>query len=201
LRACFVERSETLGEAMLSAKRRLMATDNPSRLRQSLDRAARALSPTAGQLEAERAEHLDLFNLLGDPLLRLPQAMPLAVDVSEAANAGEELSISIDSPIAGAATVELAARRDRLTFHPPRRRTFDSVSSDEFMETYRHANEPRWASTQVKLEPGRTLARLTVPAEARGPCHVRVFVEGANACAVGATDIRIGSPPATASRP
>ncbi len=201
LRACFVEHAETLGDAMLSAKRRMIHSDDPTRLRQSLDRAARALSPNAAQLEAERAEHVDLFNLLGDPLLRLPQALPVAVDVASTAAPGDEISISIDSPLAGDGTVELVARRDRLTFHPPRRRSFEGTSSADYMDTYRRANEPRWVTTQMKVERGATVARLAVPAEARGPCHVRVFVSGDDNCAVGAADLRIDPATTTAARP
>jgi hypothetical protein len=191
LRACFVEHCETLGDAMLSAKRRMVQSDHPSRLRLSLDAAARALSPTAGQLEAERAEHLDLFNLLGDPLLRLPHPRPIQVEAPPTALAGQEISISIDSSVAGAGTLELAVRRDRLTFQPPRRPAFDSADGDGYMETYQRANEPRLATVQVNLRPGPLIARLNVPAEARGACHVRVFVEGADGCAAGAADIRI----------
>lgn len=201
LRACFVERSETLGDAMLSAKRRMIRTDQPSRLRQSLDAAARMMSPTGGQLEAELAEHLDLFNLLGDPLLRLPRPRELRVEAPSTALAGQEISISINSPVEGHGTLELAVRRDRLTFQPTRRRSFDSTSSDEYRETYQRANEPRLATLQIKLRQGPTMARLNVPAEARGACHVRVFVEGAEGCAAGAADIRIEAPQAAVEQP
>jgi hypothetical protein len=201
LHACFVDHCETLGDAMLSAKRRMMQADHPSRLRQSLDAAARALSPTAGQLEAERAEHLDLFNLLGDPLLRLPHPSPIQIEAPATAIAGQEISISIESSIAGAGTLELAVRRDRLTFHPPRRPAFDSVTADGYMEIYKRANEPRLATRQVDLRQGPLIARLDIPAEARGACHVRVFVEGADGCAAGAADIRIEPIPTHAAQP
>ena len=201
LRACFVEHAETLGDAMLSAKRRMIHTDDPMRLRQSLDRAARARSPNAAQLEAERAEHVDLFNLLGDPLLRLPQALPVAVDVASIACAGRR-----DSRFQ---STRRWPRRHRRARGPPRsadvpspaRRSFEGTSSTEYMDTYRRANEPRWVTTQVKLDRGQTVARFSVPAEARGPCHVRVFISGNDNCAVGAADLRIDPATTTAARP
>jgi hypothetical protein len=45
-------------------------------------------SGRAANLQAERAEHLDLFNLLGDPLLRLPYPREATIEVAPTATAG-----------------------------------------------------------------------------------------------------------------
>src|SRR5205814_4772776 len=72
----FHRRPPTLGDAILAAKRRTMTpiddTENPvGTSRILLDGAAAMISPNKDQLEDERREHLHIFNLLGDPMLRL----------------------------------------------------------------------------------------------------------------------------------
>jgi hypothetical protein len=191
LEQCFGQMPETLGDALLAAKRRTMSTDKPGRYRAALDAVARTISPTAGQLEAERAEHLDLFNLLGDPLLRVAYPRTIEVTVSPTAPSGRPIAVSLSTPISGSGVVELAVRRDRLTFKPPRRGQYDPQDLASYGQTYHLANEPRLSATQVAFEKGSFTTQLEVPAEARGPCHVRVFLEGPGGCAAGAADVRI----------
>jgi len=65
---CFNERCPTLGEALLRAKHELMKEPSESDQRRTmLDSIAAAISPAPKKLAAERAEHLLLFNLIGDP--------------------------------------------------------------------------------------------------------------------------------------
>ena len=191
LAECFGEMPETLGEALLAAKRRTMKTDNPSRYRAALDGIARTISPTAGQLDAERAEHLDLFNLLGDPLLRVAYPGTIKVTVEPSAAAGRPLSVSLETPLAGRGVLELAVRRDRLTFKPPRRTEYDPQTLGEYAETYRRANEPRLSVREIEFEAGSFTTQLEVPADARGACHVRVFLAGSEGCAAGAAQVRV----------
>ncbi|MBI3837729.1 MAG: hypothetical protein HY288_07320 [Planctomycetia bacterium] len=198
LNICLVERAETLGAAMLAAKRRTMRAAGGVGHRAALDALAQSFSPPPADLAAERAEHLDLFNLLGDPLLRLPYPRELEVQVRPTAAAGERIAISGRSPLDGACTVELVVRRDRLTFQPPRRGQFNPSALADYAEVYQHANQPRWAMTQLQLSGGQFGTHLDIPPQARGACHVRVFVENTAGCAAGAADLRI-DPPAPAS--
>ncbi|MEX0676521.1 MAG: C25 family cysteine peptidase [Pirellulales bacterium] len=198
LEQCFTEQPGTLGEAILQAKRRMMRTDNPSSIRAALDAIAGVISPTSGQLEAERAEHLDLFNLLGDPLLRVAYPRAIEVAVAPSAAAGGIISVSLTTPLAGSGVVELAVRRDRLSFKPPRRDRFDPDALAGYDEIYRMANEPRLTSTPVALGAGSFTTQLAVPAEARGSCHVRVFLAGPDGCAAGAAGIHIEEQSASA---
>jgi hypothetical protein len=193
LDVCFVERERTLGGALLAAKRRMMHPAAEGQ-RAALDSVAKALTPGQGDLAAERAEHLDLFNLIGDPLLVLPYPRELEVEVRPTARAGERLEISGTSPLDGACTVELVVRRDRLTFQPPRRGAFDPAALASYTEIYRRANEPHWLTTQLPLSAGEFTTHLDIPSQARGACHVRVFVEGSSGCAAGAADLRIDAP-------
>ena len=84
----FVSQRETLGEVFLHAKRGLVAEPSEAeelgplaKNRQLLDMLAHAVSPKPSLVEAERREHLALFNLIGDPLLaiRHPKRLELTV--------------------------------------------------------------------------------------------------------------------------
>jgi hypothetical protein len=80
LRACFQDRPTSLGEALRLAQCRTLTAIEQDKLRPSLDSLAQGLSPSPVDLAAERREHVLMYHLFGDPLLRLR----LATD--EAAN-------------------------------------------------------------------------------------------------------------------
>ena len=75
-----------------------------------LDALAAAVSPAKNKLDDERADHLSLFNIIGDPMLRMRYPGPVSLDVPATADAGCELKISGSSPMTGRATVELVVR-------------------------------------------------------------------------------------------
>jgi hypothetical protein len=87
LRAAFANESSTLGEVWLHSQQQTIApTAAKDSLRTSLDALARGVSPPPVELDAERREHVLLYQLLGDPLLRLsiPKATPSAAKVATA---------------------------------------------------------------------------------------------------------------------
>jgi hypothetical protein len=192
----FHKQRETLGDVVLGAKRRMVANDPQNTNRRLLDAIAAAVSPAPELLAEERAEHLLLFNLLGDPLLRLQHPRDVRVDVAESIDAGQTLEISGVSPTAGRCTVELVCRRDRLKFAAPLREQFRDSDDAlvQFSEVYQQANDQSWAALAIDVEAGPFRTRLQVPAEARGPCHVRVYVEGNGNFAIGAADVFIRRP-------
>ena len=169
-----------------------------SSTREGLDALAALLNP--GALDDELAEHLNLFNLLGDPLLRLRLPEPVTVECPRQCRAGGELEISAQSKVAGRATVELVPRRDRLAFRPPQRLENMPASERraEFDATYRRANDPVLARIELDVDERPFVVRLAVPAGSQGAAHVRVFVAGRDAHAAGAGETAIVSPPATA---
>ena len=72
LRAAFTDRAATLGEVWMQAQQQTLVSAPPNdSLRTSLDAVARGVSPPPVDLAAERREHVLLYQLLGDPLLRL----------------------------------------------------------------------------------------------------------------------------------
>lgn len=189
----FKKRRETLGEILLVAKQRLVADEQDDAHRQIVDALAAAVSPAPDMLPDERREHLALFNLLGDPLLRIhhPDTVAVAPAVEDL-EAGQTLEITARSPLAGKCEIELVCRRDRLRNDPPDRPKFDPApdSLARLDQDYRDANDRRWLVKTVDLKgPGAITVPLAVPADAHGPCHVIVRVAGERTFALGACDV------------
>jgi hypothetical protein len=194
LHYCIKAPCPTLGEAVLQAKQAMVGPPHQAgQSRAVLDALAAALSPSTVKLADERKEHVLLFNLLGDPMLRLSPPKPVELAVSNVAETGPALEVSGTCPIDGRATVELVVPRDRLTFTPPTRSSYPHDSADlaGFQEVYHRANDQRLASCPVVVKGGRFATRLEVPDGVSGACYVRVFVEGSGDCAVGAVAVKL----------
>jgi hypothetical protein len=199
----FQKRRPTIGDAVLHAKRRLAPDTVPPAgdeaaltRREFLDTVAKAISPRADLLAEERQEHLQLFNLLGDPLLRLRVPAEVQLTAAEEIVAGQNLLIEGVAPMAGRMIVELICRRDRLTFDPPPR-TQLPASADALAQldaVYAKANDHRWTALHFDAQPGPFSSTLNIPVEARGQSHVRVFLEGADSFALGSRDVYIRRP-------
>jgi hypothetical protein len=203
----FVDRQPTVGEWMTTAKRQLAAKtvmasddvvrddDQPARdnHRQLSDMLATHLSPTADVLEAERAEHIHLMHLLGDPLLRLPQPEAIAVNAAAQASAGEPLVVSGQAPCAGVLTVELVYSRARMRHRPTHRGDFDGrpEALARYQEAYRQANDKLCTRTVVDIPPGPFAVSLDIPADANGECYARVFLQGERSYGIGAAPVTV----------
>jgi hypothetical protein len=198
----FHRRPETLGEVILNAKRYL-ANDAPQGTdRKLIDLLAKAISPNPQLLREERLEHVLLFNLLGDPLMRLHHPRAIELQTEDRAMAGGHLEIRGDSPLAGRARIELVNRRDRLRDPSPKRHRYDPSpeAQSAFNATYGRANDRLWSSRQVDIQRGPFLTALKIPPEARGACHVNIFLEDASGgeFALGSRDILIVPPKSNA---
>jgi hypothetical protein len=191
--ACFQERCVTLGEVLLAAKRQSVLRPRDTLEARQYDAIAATLMPMAADLVAQRREHVDLFNLLGDPLLRLPQPHDVRLTAPADTRAGETIKVSGTSPIGGRAVIEFVVRRDRLVSAPPARDAYDQSPAGltEFSTTYARANDSRLAAEEVELSAGEFTLSIGVPAEARGDCHVRIYVEGTEGYGLGSADVKV----------
>src|SRR4051794_27489311 len=102
----FERRPATLGDAIFAAKRKTMTpiddVEHPVGLnRMLLDGLAAFMSSSKDDLEAERREHLHIFNLLGDPMLKLDYPAGVELECARDASPGERVRISGRSSIAG----------------------------------------------------------------------------------------------------
>lgn len=198
MRLYFAERSETVGELLLGAKRAMMTrprTDTSSRF---IDTMAKAMNPKSPDLAAERAEHLLLFHLLGDPttLLSHPAAVPLTLDSAQKPSAGSTIRIKGESSLAGTCHAELVLRRDRMAVPIPHRAAYRGDDSElaEYRRVYAAANDHRRDAKDFPVKPGPFSVELKLEDNATGDYHVRVLIEGKTGYAVGSLDVSL--PPA-----
>ena len=194
----FVERRGMLGEMVMHAKRR-MARDltederTSNATRHLLDSIATVISPAPQLLDEERREHVLMFNLLGDPLLRFEHPDEVTVTTDDEATAGSELRVTGTTMLDGRCTVELICRRDRLKNRFVARPRYDSRDEAlaDYTGVYASANDRQWAASTFECRPGRFDTTLTIPSDASGPCNVRVFVDGPQGFALGAREVHV----------
>ena len=201
----FSGNSATLGEMFLAAKRKLMETSelaknspavptSQSQYRDTIRMLSKTLSPAGNALDTEAKEHVHLFHLLGDPLLRVmrPQEIQLTAETS---NDGETIRVSGYSPHQGTLMAELVYCRDRFQKRPPRRTEFkwDDASLDSYREVYKQSNQRRVSQRTVEIPKGDFQFELTVPDWARGRCVVRGYLQEQHSkrFALGASALKI----------
>ena len=191
----------TIGEVFLRAKQNLARSSKDAAAdagtnRKLLDMLAAAFSPNADELDEERREHLSLFNLLGDPLLRVEQPGEVKLRLTGTIDAGEVLRIDGDCDLKGECLVDLVCRRDRTKHDFAPRSTFipTSAALAAYNQVYQASNDRRWATHRTRLTGGSFRFELPIPEEARGPCHVRLYVHDDRDYALGAADVFIRRP-------
>jgi hypothetical protein len=188
LEAYFSSQPKTLGDMVVQAEQAMLREGlEVSKDRRVVDSMATLFQKRTHELSDERREHVLLFNLLGDPLLRPIHPREVQVDIPQRIQAGQSLTVQIKTPVTGWAAVELVCPRDRFTFTPDRRSSKDTTSEDwkAMTEVHRRANDKRWAARQLQTTSNEMTVRMTVPEIAHGPAYVRVFVQGRLDFAVG----------------
>ncbi len=192
----FVNRRVTLGELLLAAKRDTM--DGYNLPIWSLTSAlTAAIAPDGVRPKEERLEHLQLFNLFGDPTMQLHYPQDVKLQTPSTTTAGEILTVKGECQVNGSASVELVVPLDHIKL--PRRDRYESSAKSwaQFDATYKQANNSQLAAVTAEVHNGHFTADLPIPVNATGLCSVRVFVEGADDCAVGASNLQIAAPTAT----
>jgi hypothetical protein len=187
----FERRPETLGEVLLAAKKQAMAGAEDGVQRPLLDTLARVMTPGSTNLEAERREHVLMFHLLGDPLLRLTHPRSVQLQVPQRVKAGESLTVQWQSELAGRCVLELACRRGQLPFRPEPRLHFDGSDAGMQMlsQVYRQANDDTFARRQFVMDQTTGEALLPVPEHVRGACAVRLYLESDQGHAIAAATV------------
>jgi hypothetical protein len=193
LKSCFTDRAQTLGELFLAANRRTLTDKRDDPEAKMLDSLAEKLNPASTSAADERAETTQVFNLLGDPLLRIAHPESLPLTAPDEAFAGETIKIHGAAPFAGRCKLELIVRRDRLTFRAPTRREYDASPEAEmaYQEIYLRANDPRLVTREVDVSAGKFTVTLEVPENSTGDCHIRAAIDGREQFALGAHDLTI----------
>ncbi|MHC4407490.1 MAG: C25 family cysteine peptidase [Planctomycetota bacterium] len=190
LQGLFQEHASTLGGALQAAKRRTMTLDRGDRQRNEIEQLATAFyEPNAKKREQERIEHLYLYNLLGDPAMRVPHPGRATVQAEDEALPGSELRVTVSKAIAGRYKLELVAERS------PYRALRTGDSDEEFLRAYHNANKGVRVRVEGETTDGGITAKLALPKNLRpGKYDVRVWVEGQNGVAIGSKRIKVIEP-------
>ncbi len=208
---CFQDRTETLGEIVLNAKKSIWnqteagkdgsdqaSTKNRLRDNQQLLIAnmATALSPAGHDLSEERKEHVRLMNLLGDPLLRIRQPAEISIQCEEQHQSGATIKLKGISPISGQLHVELVLSRDRLPDGIKTVPTFDGAleQRQQMQQNYTQASNLVLLQSEQTVEPGDFAVDIPIPMDCRGRCVVRAVVYGADDWASGTQRIKVTRP-------
>jgi len=197
LHGYFHDHPATLGEALLDAKRAMVSDRRqPTRQRLAIDLLASVISSAPHQLAAERLEHVAMFHLFGDPLLRLHYPRRITLDYPATIGAGQRLAVSGHCDVDGRCSIEVTTLPGRLSFPLPGRGEVNMSAGTRraVQATYERANQPRIAHAVCDIHQGRFQAELAIPVEARGRYLVRTFVAGTGVCGVGAGRIRVVQP-------
>lgn len=164
------EKSERLGDAWLTALDQMNAPDddqNKSACRRVIDTLAMLVSPSSSTLREERREHMRLYNLLGDPTLRLHPPRTLVLEVPAGHESATPLRLKLKSPIPGRLTVSLDRPLGAVTESDP--------------------NQTRVASLSREIPADRLVTpEIELPADLQGPIIVRAQVAGQKVWATAA---------------
>ncbi|MFI5402106.1 MAG: C25 family cysteine peptidase [Planctomycetota bacterium] len=189
LSAIFRDRAATVGEMLRIAKGRLVNPKPDDKLRIAIDGFGMAWKWNRQYLDTERREHLFLYNLLGDPSMRLPRAADLSLACAESVAQGGKLAVQGTCAVAGDVLVELVRERTPAV---PRR---EGDTDEAFAKCYAGANAWVKAEAKARCEGKAFKAELSVPADlAPGRYFVRAYVTGKDGAALGACETKVVPP-------
>ena len=196
LRQSFRLREELLGNVITNAKRSLVVPSQADRTanRMLLDNLAGTLSPAPHLLKEERAEHALMFNLLGDPLLRLnyPRGVKLTSPVT--ARNGSDIQVGFQAPVAGKAILELAAERGVQRFVPMQRQEFDRTLVARYTDEYIQANDAVWHSEERAVNAAEAVSvKMKVENISPGFQTIRLYLQGDQHVYIGSKRIYVSN--------
>lgn len=185
----FIARAPTAGELLMQAKRRLMEPREGDKQRELLEKMAGSFYEKSAQKRADdRAEHLHLYQLFGDPCMRIPYPEPLELEIPDQVEAGRGLRFAGRAPFPGTLELELVAARD-IAFTRPRGK---KQTDEDFRRVYDAANNRTVARTALRVEAGAFEGMLQVPEDlAPGTYIARIFAAGQKSTAIGGKRIKV----------
>jgi hypothetical protein len=171
----FRQKLPRLGDAWLSTLREMHCETHPdqSTSRVMIDALAGVISPPGTSLVGERREHMRLYNLIGDPTLRMQHPQSVTMELAPGHDFGQPIQLDVRSPISGALTLSFDLPLGAVAEGDPNQTTVASVMTD--------VQADQVASPRVVL-----------PKSVAGPLVVRAIVSGKKswATAAGRTIVR-----------
>ena len=165
-----------LGDVIHTAKRKSIEPPKVQNIgqerpvREMVESLAKVLDPTRDRLEEQRRDHIHLFHLFGDPLLRLPMPLEAKLEAPETARPNTAVTVRCILPDSEKtatgkrrAIVEIALPKSRNTASTPKNRVFSLTEESvrEFNTLYAQAN--RRVISQVLVEVSQQEFSVEIP--------------------------------------
>ena len=157
----FRQKLPRLGDAWFNALIAMHEEEpsDKSATRMMVDALATVVSPAGTNLLDERREHMMLYNLIGDPTLRLQHPQEIELGIATGYDLGEAIQVDVKSPIDG----DLV-----LSFDRP----LGGVSAGD-------PNQTNVAEISTQIQAGQMITpKVLLPLDVRGPIVVRAMVSG-----------------------
>ena len=162
-------------------------------IRNMIDTVAWLSDPASNRLNEQLIDHLHLFHLFGDPLLRLPLPKRLPFDSPRSVGAGGTLTVKGKIGAGGVVVAELATPRIRPVAVPKERTPFKTTeeSNAEFLKTYLAANNRSIIYVTHKSKEETFELKLPVPDDLEGDYVVRIFGANDEGVSVGSAKVTV----------
>ncbi|MEZ6094986.1 MAG: C25 family cysteine peptidase [Pirellulaceae bacterium] len=188
--------AETIGELFLRSKRRLVEPDEMQKtfeFRKNIEELGRTLSPRPDLLSDELTEHLLLYHLLGDPLVRLQRAAELELQAEIDSLNPQIVHVTGSSNWAGELILETCYERGRFRSRPLYRdeNKLQANGNADFHDDYLK-NQNRVCTAEMhQINTGPFSMDVELPADASGAITVRAFLQNESGYAVGSCDLKV----------
>ena len=190
--------AETLGEVILKAKLEIIRGDKEFEdYRELIESMSKTLLPDK-KFADELTDHVQLMQLLGDPLLRVQRARRIDITAPKSATAGDtiKLSGSIDHEThkgSGPLQIRISYQRDRIKHRFKRRRKFASTPTElaKFQVAYGQARDLVCVQQTAAMVEGKFKAEIKIPDFTHGACVITCTMPSANGVAAGSAKIKI----------
>jgi Peptidase family C25 len=191
----FQGESNTLGQLMLRAKQRLVdpqqSRTSTQEMRDEIEKIGSLFNPKPELVQDEIYEHLALFQLLGDPLLRIARPEEISLKAKLEEGLSTTLEIAGQMPFDGELMLEVCYARNRFRERPMfRNESKLKKDSNEAMHDDYLKHQNTVCTKRVDLvKAGEFIARLELPVDASGELTVRGFLRSQESHAIGAQTI------------
>ena len=179
-----------------------------SKLRRTADSLARAFDPTSARLDDQLEDHRYLFNLFGDPLLRVRFPRRIAFEIPEIGYLNESITVSAEPERPPAdnwsalepsdaeparVTVELVNLPTRPKVKLVNRSEYSDSDEERirYQQTFQEANDRVLASAECETSDGAWSVELPLPVETTGTYIVRVLITSPDGTSAGAKRFKI----------
>ncbi|MEM8865396.1 MAG: C25 family cysteine peptidase [Planctomycetota bacterium] len=167
----FAGDTTTVGEMLAQAKARAITSTPASeatdayKLRQTIEAIAVGFTADALDRKQELVEHVQMYNLLGDPLLRLRRPAPLLLSILPSDSASGHVRIVGASPIAGECCLQIKRRHREAAMIRGNRNEFqlDAETQASYEAAYQEANPPAVVEETFDIDAGSFTVELPYP--------------------------------------